>query len=156
MDDIVVLSKIVHDHLVHLLLVLRLLQIAAVTLKLKITLSFAEIINYLSHVIRPGRLELAETTTKDIRELQEPATQTEMRYILGIFNVFPQFVPNVSRLVTPHKKKLWEAQPKSFHELRIQERQLVDDLNETVTNPPILAFLWATDDYILDTDAGDT
>lgn len=115
-----------------------------------------EKIDYLGHAIQPRKLEIAETTTKAIRELQDPKIQTEVRSFLELGNVFRRFVPKFSKLTAPLNKKLRKDPPKSLLELTIQEKQWVDDLNETLTNPPILALAWATSHYTLKTDAYDT
>lgn len=42
-----------------------------------------ETINYLSHFIQPGGLEMAEATTSVVQELQYPTLQTEVHSFLG-------------------------------------------------------------------------
>lgn len=65
-DEIVVLSKSPADHIEKVWCVLGLLYEASVTLKLKKYKFFAERIDYLGFVIRPGRFELAERTTDGV------------------------------------------------------------------------------------------
>lgn len=45
---------------------------------------FAETINYLSDVIRPGKLEIAESATDTVRQLHDSTTQTDIQWLLGL------------------------------------------------------------------------
>lgn len=64
------------DHIGQVQHVLRLLYKAGVTLDLKKYQLFAETIDYLSLVIRRGRLEHARYTTDAVTKLERPTTQT--------------------------------------------------------------------------------
>lgn len=110
---------------------------------------FAETINYLNHVIRPGRLEIAKTTTKAIQELQDPTAQTEVRSFLDLCNVFRRFLPNFLQTAAPLNKKLQKGQPKSFPDLIAEGKQSVEDLKEVLMNPPMLALPRTTGHYTL-------
>lgn len=63
-----------------------------------------------------------EKTTKIIRELQDPTTQTEVQAFMGICNVFRWLVPNVLRVAELLNKKFRKDQPKFFTELSLQEK----------------------------------
>lgn len=65
-----------------------------------------ETVDYLGHVIRPGKLEVAFHTTAAIDGLKHPTKVTELRYLLGLCNVFPSFVPNFAIIASPLTKKL--------------------------------------------------
>ncbi len=67
---------------------------AGVSLKLEKCHFFKESVDYLGHVIRPGRLSLAERNTRALREVKHPSSQTELRSFFGMFNVYRRFVPN--------------------------------------------------------------
>lgn len=58
---------------------MRLLYEAGVTLKLKHASLFADTIDYLGHVIRPGCLELTEHATDAVAKLDHSTTQNELR-----------------------------------------------------------------------------
>ncbi len=63
LNDVIVFSKSLPDHLVHLEHILGLLRNAGVSLKLKNCNFFTQSVDYLGHVIQPGRLALAEKNT---------------------------------------------------------------------------------------------
>ena len=59
LDDIIIFSKEVDEHIKHVEQVLEKLQSARVSLKLKKCKFFAKTVDYLGHVIGPGLLEVA-------------------------------------------------------------------------------------------------
>lgn len=101
LDHIVVFTKSPHDHTEQVRRVLRIPYTAGVTPKLKKCKLFTETIDYFRHVIRPGRLELAEHTANDVVKLELPTTRTELRSFLGPRNVKRCFVPKFARFAAP-------------------------------------------------------
>lgn len=63
---------------------LRMLLDAEVTLKLNNCQLFTDKIDYLGHIMRPGRLEAGIHTPDAIRGLKEPTIVTELRWLLGL------------------------------------------------------------------------
>ncbi len=84
LDDVIAFSRTIEEHFEHLQDVLRLLEEAGVTLKLKKCQLFCDTVDYLGHVIRPGRLALAEKNTRALKEAKHPQTQTELWGFLGL------------------------------------------------------------------------
>jgi len=64
LDDVIVFSTSVEEHLVHVNQVLTLLREAGVTLKLSKCRFFQPRVDYLGHVITPGKLHVATENTK--------------------------------------------------------------------------------------------
>lgn len=91
LEDIVFLSKTVKKHFIRFQRLWMLLQATGVVCKLKKFSFFVETINYFGIVIRHGKLEKAESATDAIRQLQDPATQTEIRLFLELQKVFGRF-----------------------------------------------------------------
>ena len=87
LDDVIVFSNSKKDHLAHVAEALTLLGNAGLSLKLKKCHFFAETVDYLGHVIRPGRLGVAKKNTTALQKAPIPRTQTELRSFLGLCNV---------------------------------------------------------------------
>lgn len=100
---------------------------------------FAETINYHDCLIRPRRLDIAESKIDAIRQLQYPTTQTEIRSFLRLCNVFERFVPNILRVAAPLNNKLCKDQPKSFLPFTVEKRQAAEPSKDLLTNLPVLA-----------------
>jgi Reverse transcriptase (RNA-dependent DNA polymerase) len=84
LDDIIIYSTSREDHSHHVDEVLTTLGRAGLSLKLKKCHFFKDAVDYLGHVIRPGRLEVAEKNTASLKEAKLPRTRTELKSFLGI------------------------------------------------------------------------
>jgi hypothetical protein len=98
LDDVIVFSSNRAAHLSHVNEVLILLRDAVLSLKLKKCLFFAETVHYIGHVIRTGRLGVAQKNTEALKTARLPKTQTEVRSLLGLCNVYRRFVPHFSAI----------------------------------------------------------
>lgn len=76
LDELVVSSTSPQDHIDLALFVLLLFEMARTTLKLKKCKFFAETIDNLGHLARPGRLELAGHSMDAFAKLENPSTET--------------------------------------------------------------------------------
>jgi hypothetical protein len=76
LDDIIIYSKTMDAHVGHLDEVLALLGTAGLSLKLSKCFFFKDTVDYLGHVIRPGKLAVAVKNTESLRSALPPTTQT--------------------------------------------------------------------------------
>lgn len=60
---------------------------------------FSGTVDYLGHVVRPGRLKVAAKNTGSIAKATYPTTQTELRSFPGMCNVYHRFVRNFEHMV---------------------------------------------------------
>ena len=111
--------------------------------------------DYLGHVIRPGKLEVSSRTCEAIRQAKEPTTQTGIRSFVGLCKVFRRVVPNFARFATPLNRKLEKDQPTKFGDLTDEEREDFEELKRRLTSLQILALPKQKGYYKLDTDACD-
>lgn len=134
--------------------VLTLLQNSGVTLKLNNP--FLPDDQLLRPCSTTWKMETSRTTTKTIRELQGPTTQTVVRSFLGPCDVFRWVLPNVLWIVADVEQKMQKGLPKSFSKQITEEKQSVDDFKEILTNPQELAPPPPIGHYALDTNDCDT
>jgi hypothetical protein len=111
LDDVIVFSKNRAAHLTHVAEVLTLLVNVGLSLNLKKCCLFSSTVDYSGHVIRPGRLGVAEKNTVALNTAPLPRTQTELRYFLGLFNVYRRFVPRFSPIAAPLNTLLCKGMP---------------------------------------------
>jgi Reverse transcriptase (RNA-dependent DNA polymerase) len=76
LDDVIILSSSRDMHLKHVNEALHLLGKAGLSLKLIKCHFFKEAVDYLEHVIRPGKLPVAGKNTASLRNAPVPKTQT--------------------------------------------------------------------------------
>ena len=79
LDDVIVFSRTFDKHVKHVQEVLHILRSAGISLKLKKCHFFTKTVDYLGHVIKPGRLEVATKNTAALEGFHEPETQTQLR-----------------------------------------------------------------------------
>lgn len=87
-----------------------------------------------------GRLEPFQVTAAAVRKRKDLTTQNEMRSFLDRWNVFGQFVPNVSRKAPRFSRKLRKDQATTIHFLARAKKEAVENLKTLLTSPPVLAF----------------
>ena len=86
--------------------ILKCLQAAGFSLKLSKCYFFQKEVNYLGHVIKPGKLCVVTKTTEAVANFKLPETQTHIKSFLGFCNVYRTFVPNFARISAPLNKLL--------------------------------------------------
>ena len=153
LDDIIVFSQTAEEHIRHVEEVLTTLQDAGFSLKLRKCEFFAETVDYLGHVIRPGRLQVAQQKIEAVKGFKMPTTQTELRSFLGLCNVYRRFVPNFARAAAPLNDLLKKGQAFELPPLDEKQRKAFDSLKQALIEPPILRLPQSDLEYSVDTDA---
>ena len=153
LDDIIVFSNTEYDHFRHLEEVLSLLYGAGLSLKLTKCHFFKDTVDYLGHVIRPGKLEVAVKNTEALRNARPPVNQTELRSFLGLCNVYRRFVPGFAKIAAPLNTLLKKGESPNIGEFSTDQLGAFNALREKLLHPPVLALPRADGRYILDTDA---
>lgn len=96
--DVITNSSSVGDNYKHLATVLDVHRQAGITLKLKTFFFFQSALDYLGHVIRPTKLQVASKTCDCVTKAKPLRIQTELQAFLGLCKVYRGFVPNVARI----------------------------------------------------------
>ena len=90
-------------------------------LKLPKCYFFKTSVDYLGHIVTPGRLEVAKRATEAVEKALPPLNATERRSFLGLCNVYRRFVLNFSRLAKVLNLKLRMDQPDKWGDLTDDE-----------------------------------
>lgn len=116
---------------------LTLVKNSGITLKLKICSFLAKKGDYLLHVICPSLLEIAKTTTSAIKVLKNQTSETEVRSILSLCNVFRPFVPSFCDVAARLSKT--SVSTSCFNSKRFRKpKKAVERLKYMLANPPVL------------------
>jgi len=153
LDDIIVYSTDAESHLSHLQKVFTLLGENGVTLKAKKCHLFSNEVEYLGHVIRPGRISVNEKNLKAIRKAIYPKTETQLRSFLGMCNIYRRFTADFAKVAKPLNNLVSTSLPKKLRPPTMEEQAAFDRLREQLCNPPILALPRKEGKYIIDVDA---
>ena len=152
MDDIIVFSKTLNDHLRHVSEVL--IKLKPSTLYGKESKSeFAQPeVEFCGYNVSSGVIRPQPSKLQAIYEWQPPCTPTQIRSFLGLCGFYNRFVPDFATLASPltdllHKNKVWEwttAQQHGFDQLKI-----------ALLSKVVLAFPDTTQPYVLHCDASE-
>jgi hypothetical protein len=101
---------------------------------------FRRRVNYLGHVIEPGKLSVQATKVDTILKAKLARTRTELGAYLGICNVYRRFVPKLATIAAPLTRHLLKDSPDSFDlEESPDAVAAFEQLRPMLTFPPTLA-----------------
>ena len=153
LDDIIVFLEGFQSHKRHAAEIITLLQASGLPLKLRKCKFFSKTVDYLGHVVRPGRLAVAEKNTAAVKRATYPTTRTQMRSFLGMCNVYRRFVPNSAGGAAPLTQYTSKNGPNSLLPPSDNELRAFELLKNALTSPPILSLPGPDLPYSVDTDA---
>ncbi|KAK3097999.1 hypothetical protein FSP39_015198 [Pinctada imbricata] len=150
LDDVIIASKGVEEHLVHLTEVFNRFRDSDLKLKPSKCSFFQEKVLFLGHIISKEGVETNPDLTKVVKEWPIPTKVKDVQSFLGLTNYYRRFVDGYAqiaeplyRLVNKNTAFIWgRDQQAAFEELKLK-----------LTSPPILAFPLPEALFILDTDA---
>jgi Reverse transcriptase (RNA-dependent DNA polymerase) len=139
LDDVIVFSGSRSAHLAHVAEVSTLLGNVDLSMKLKKCHFFSETVDYLGHVIRPSRLEVAEKNTAVLKTAPLPRTQTELRSFRGFATSTGPFVPRFSAIDAPLNALLCKGMLPQLGPLPPPAVAAFAELRDRLLTPPVLA-----------------
>jgi len=153
LDDVIVFSGSPEEHLQHVEEVLTLLGNTGVTLKASKCHFFPEEVEYLGHVIRPGRVHVLEKNVRALRGLRYPENQTQMKSFLGMCGVYRRFVAHFAKIAKPLTALTSTKLPMTLPPPSGKETDAFDILRRRLVDACILALRKTHGHYIVDVDA---
>ena len=153
LDDVIVFSKDTNEQVAHVDEVLNLLRSAGVSLKLKKCEFFQPEVDYLGHVITPGKLAVATENTMAFEYAAFPRSATQVRSFLGAANVYRRFVKNFSGIAKPLNEMLKKDANPTWDDPKQAAVEAFETLKRKLISPPVLALPKRGRPYMIDTDA---
>lgn len=152
LDDIVIYSKTLDEHVQHLRQVFQVLRENKLYVK-KEKCAFAQKeVKFLGHIVGEGKLRMDTSKVKAIQEWEPPKKVTELRSFLGLVNYYRRFIKNYSSLASPLTDLLKKDRPWKWDE---SCQGAFEDLKEMVTKEPVLVLPDFNKIYEIHTDASD-
>lgn len=152
LDDILVFSATLEEHIEHLRLVLDLLRKHKLYAKMS-KCSFAQDhINYLGHVISKHGVATYTEKTNAMAQWPTPTNATELRGFLGLTGYYRKFVPHYGIIAKPLKQQL----TKKGFEWPESARHAFDALKQAMVTTPVLALPDFDKPFSIETDTCDT
>lgn len=152
LDDIIVFSKTVEEHMKNLRIVFDLLEKANLKLKLSKCKFLQKLVHYLGHIISasgvapdPAKIECIATYTK-------PKTVVEMQSFLGLASYYRRFIKSFSTIAHPLLTQA-KGKPKDPITWGEEEEKAFEELRKCLITPPILAYPDFRKEFLVFTDA---
>jgi RNase H-like domain found in reverse transcriptase/Reverse transcriptase (RNA-dependent DNA polymerase)/Integrase zinc binding domain/Integrase core domain/Chromo (CHRromatin Organisation MOdifier) domain len=154
LDDVIVYSSSLEQHVKDLDVVLDLLGKAGASLRLEKCHFFQQKVKYLGHVVLPGKLQVDQSKTDTVKAAALPRTKTELRSFLGLCGVYRRFIPSYAKVAAPLTRMLRGDLPEPYN-LNELQREAFEKLKQSIISPPVLALPRLTGELVLDTDSSD-
>ena len=152
LDDIIVFSSTLDEHLLRMEEVLRLLQSAGLKLKPAKCDFFKEQVLFLGHMVSAGGILPNPKLISAVKEWKEPSGVRQIQQFLGLCNYYRRFIYKFSEVAAP----LTKLTEKNVDFIWTPECQVAfSELKDALCNAPILSYPQFGSTYILDTDASD-
>lgn len=151
LDDIVVFSKSLDEHIQHLTLVFKRLREYNLKAQLHKCEFLRKEVEYLGHVITPDGIKPNPGKIEAIVKYPIPKTVKEIKQFLGLIGYYRRFCMGFAKLVQPMTKCL-----KKNAKIDIKDPEYIrafDTCKELLTNAPILAYPDFEKPFTLTTDA---
>ncbi|XP_015168928.1 uncharacterized protein K02A2.6-like [Solanum tuberosum] len=152
LDDIVVYSNSLEEHVEHLCKVFKVLRDNDLCVKRE-KCSFAQAtVQFLGHTISHGEIRMDSDKVEAIRDWEAPTKVPELRSFLGLANYYRRFIFGYSAIATPltdllKKSREWEWADSC--------RDAFEKLKVAIIEEPVLALLDFTKAFEIHTDASD-
>ncbi|XP_048527388.1 uncharacterized protein LOC125506673 [Triticum urartu] len=152
LDDILIFSETLEEHLEHLRLVLALLREHQLYAK-ESKCSFAQdSISYLGHIISKDGVATDPEKTQAMVAWPTPATATELRGFLGLTGYYRKFIEHYGIIAKP----LTSLLTKKGFEWTERAQVAFDLLKHAMVTAPVLALPDFARPFVIETDACDT
>ena len=162
LDDIIIYSPTVEEHLQKLDLVLDRLKAHNLQLKLEKCSLFREEVGFLGHIISKEGIRTDPRKTEVIHQWMRPQTLKDLRQFLGFTSYYRKFVKGYAQLAAPlHELTGVLVQLKRGKKVRIGDRwktaqeDAFQKIKRAFTSSLVLAYPDFTRPFILETDASE-
>lgn len=149
-DDIIIYSNTINEHLNHLENVFKKLKDHALSIQLDKTEFFKNEIPFLGYIVTPEGLKTNPSKIEAITKLPYPNNEKTTRQFLGMTGYYRKFIKNYANITKPISKAL---QTKKYDTSEI--KTACDTLKTLMTNSPVLAYPDWNQIFYLTTDASD-
>jgi hypothetical protein len=152
LDDIVIYSKDLESHKVHVREVLQTLQDNGLYCKAEKCRFYQEKITYLGFVISRNGVEMDPDKVKSVLEWPAPSNLRELQVILGFCNFYRNLISNYSKLTLPFTVLL---KKNSTFEWTVDLNSSFLVLKNSFNHASVISHPDETKPFILETDASD-
>lgn len=154
LDDIVVYSRTLDDHVRDVRAVLQRLQDAGLYAKKSKCELFMHEIEFLGHRVGRDGLRVMQDKVDAVQKWPQPRNASELRSFLGLAGYYRRFVQGFSRLAAPLHELTHTADGQTYS-WQPQHQAAFDALKQALRDAPVLALPDPDRQYVVNTDASD-
>ena len=152
LDDLVIYSRSVEEHSVHLRVALRRLQEAGFTLNPEKVVIAAKEIKYLGHLLSAQGISVLPERVAAIKAYPRPTNLRALRRFIGMTGFYARFIPNYSkRAEVLHALKRKGAK----FEWTPERQSAFEELKQALSEAPVLQIPDFEKEFVLVSDASD-
>ncbi|CAL8136007.1 unnamed protein product [Orchesella dallaii] len=122
MDDVIVFSKNLKEHLTHLRLIFDRLKRANLSINLKKSSFAKRRLEYLGHIVSDEGIKANPEKVRAITDMEVPSSRKDVLKLSGLCSYLSSFIPNLAEVFAPISKLLRKDTP--FHWGSEQDRAL--------------------------------
>jgi len=152
LDDIILFSRTVEEHLERLVRVLGRLRTAGLKLKPEKCSLIQRSVSFLGHVVSGDGIATDPQKVKIVTDWPVPNSVKEVRSFLALAGYYRRFVKGYANIAAPLHALTKKNQSFVWNE---KTQKAFESLKEALTTPPILAMSEDNGEFVLDTDASD-
>lgn len=152
LDDILVYSKTIDEHVQHVRQVLTAMRKAHLRVKPSKSEFHKHEVTFLGYVVSKEGLKMDENTIKTILDWSTPTTVREVLSFLGFANFYRRFIMEYSKIATPLTHITRKDQAFTWGK---EAQQAFDELKRRFTTQPILIMFNPEKPITVETDASD-
>ena len=149
MDDIIVYSKSLVDHVKHVKAILEIMRQKKIYINRDKCSIIQREIKFLGHRISKHGIKISDDKVKAMREIASPKTKKELHSALGLLTWFKKFVPTYSKKT----RLLWEIFKADKFKWTPEAETVYRDLIEELCDAPVLKHPDMTKPFVVHTDA---
>ena len=149
-DDLVIGSDSVEEHIRLIREVLKRLRKAGLKLKLEKCKFMQKKIDYLGHTLSDRGIEVNDLKVRSIKNYPTPKDKKQIKSFLGLSGFYRNFIKNYATVATPLTNLLKEDTPFVW---TVEQQSAFEELKEKLSAPPVLAFPDFSQPFYIVTDA---
>ncbi len=149
-DDILVFSATLEDHIQHLEQVINRLLEVGLKLRPNKCKFIRQEVNYLGFVLTPFGLKTSEEHVRAVREYVAPTDVRGVRQFLGLASYYRRFIPSFAKIAHPLHALTRKGAVFDWNE---DCQEAFEKLKQVLSDSPVLAFPSFNLEFVLETDA---
>ena len=153
LDDILVYSQSMDDHVLHVRTVLQRLLENRLFVKAEKCEFHASSVEFLGHVITEGSVKADQKKVKAVVDWPQPVDRTQLRRFIGFANFYRKFIKNFSQVAAPLNALTSPAVPFSWSP---EATAAFKRLKTLFTTAPVLSMPDPAKQFVVEVDASET